>query len=45
MTEHDFHTQADALIEAFEMGDITYEEFDMAYEQLMEDLEGVENAR
>lgn len=47
MTEHEFHKAADALIEAFEMGDVTYEEsfatllpprcygFDMAYEGLL----------
>jgi hypothetical protein len=42
MTEQEFHKAADALIEAFEFGDITYEEFDMAYEELMEQTGDVE---
>lgn len=38
MTINEFHRAADVLIEAFEFGDITYEEFDMAHEGLLEQL-------
>lgn len=36
MTDNEFHTEAERLIEEFDSGSIDYEEFDVAYEALLE---------
>lgn len=44
MTDNEFHVYAQALIAAFDAGEISYEEFDDGYEGLLEQLNEEENA-
>jgi hypothetical protein len=44
MSEHEFHRQVDLLISDFDSGDITHEEFEEAYEDLLEELNASQTA-